>query len=68
MFRDGENAIVVVPGGNATRAIEDEQRAAVADGDVILAQLKVRQDVLVAAVSARRSGRCSSSTLHQAHP
>ncbi|WNB85874.1 ribokinase [Cellulomonas sp. ATA003] len=54
---DGENAIVVVGGANASwDRLSDAQRATVAAADVVLAQLEVPLDVVLGAAHARRPG------------
>ncbi len=53
---DGENAIVVAPGANARVVVDEPARELVAAADVVLAQLEVPLDVVVAAARARRPG------------
>lgn len=53
----GENTIIVEAGANADVRIRPEDRAVIADADVLLAQLEIPIDSVVeAAVSARDSG------------
>ncbi|AKU16327.1 ribokinase [Luteipulveratus mongoliensis] len=52
----GENTIVVVPGANSSLSVDDSVRSIVADADVVLAQLEVPQEIVVAAARARREG------------
>jgi ribokinase len=51
----GENSIVVVPGANARLSAADVERALGAQAGVVLAQLEVPEEAVVAA--ARRAGR-----------
>jgi ribokinase len=51
----GENSIVVVPGANARLSAADVERALVATRPLVLAQLEVPEDAVVAA--ARAAGR-----------
>jgi ribokinase len=53
---DGENAIVVAPGANAGVVVDDGARALIAQADVVLAQLEVPLDVVLAGARARRPG------------
>lgn len=55
----GDNLIVVVPGANGTvRSLTDEHRVAIAGADVLLLQLELPLEVVVAAaVWAREQGR-----------
>lgn len=50
---DGENAIVVAPGANDHVRIGTAQAARIAEADVVLAQLEIPVDVVVAAAAAR---------------
>ncbi|MBX9244402.1 ribokinase [Actinotalea ferrariae] len=52
----GENAIVVAPGANALLQVRGEAAAAVAGGDVVLAQLEVPLEAVLDAARARRPG------------
>lgn len=52
---DGENAIVVISGANRTvERLSDAQRALVSRADVVLAQLEIPLEGVVAAAAARR--------------
>lgn len=53
---DGENAIVVAPGANAHVRLGTAQVGAVAAADVVLAQLEIPLDTVLAAARARREG------------
>lgn len=53
---DGENAIVVAPGANGHVTVDDDARALVAAADVVLAQLEIPVESVVAAARARRPG------------
>ncbi|MDR7384704.1 ribokinase [Promicromonospora iranensis] len=53
---DGENAIVVAPGANAHVRIGAAQTERIAAADVVLAQLEIPLDTVVAAAGARRDG------------
>lgn len=54
---DGENAIVVIPGANATlERLSAAQRARIAAADVVVAQLEVPVAFVLEAASARRAG------------
>ena len=53
---DGENTIVVAPGANSRVRIGAAQAGRIADADVVLAQLEIPLDVVVAAAEARRAG------------
>lgn len=53
---DGENSIVVAAGANARLALTPAAAAAVAGADVVLAQLEVPLEVVLAAAAARRPG------------
>ncbi|MFE4465928.1 ribokinase [Oerskovia sp. NPDC056781] len=53
---DGENAIVVAPGANAHVRIGPEQAERIGAAAVILAQLEIPLDVVLAAGAARRPG------------
>ncbi|MFD6178450.1 MULTISPECIES: ribokinase [unclassified Isoptericola] len=53
---DGENAIVVAPGANSRLAVERPQAERIAAADVVLAQLEVPLDVVLAAAAERRPG------------
>jgi ribokinase len=53
---DGENAIVVAPGANALVAVDDVAAARLAEADVILAQLEIPLDTVLAAAGDRRRG------------
>ncbi|MFE6970378.1 ribokinase [Isoptericola sp. NPDC057653] len=53
---DGENAIVVAPGANSRLAVERPQAERIAAADVVLAQLEVPLDVVLAAARERRAG------------
>lgn len=50
----GENHIVVVPGANAAVRVDDAARAAIAAADVLLLQLEIPLDVVLAAARAAR--------------
>ncbi|OJV82979.1 MAG: ribokinase [Cellulomonas sp. 73-92] len=52
---DGENSIVVAAGANARLALTPAAAAAVAGADVVLAQLEVPLEVVLAAAAARRA-------------
>ena len=51
-----ENAIVVAPGANGRLTIGPEAAARLAEADVVLAQLEVPVETVVAAARARRTG------------
>ncbi|MFC8598126.1 ribokinase [Isoptericola sp. NPDC057191] len=53
---DGENAIVVAPGANSHLAVERPQAERIAAADVVVAQLEVPVDVVLAAARERRPG------------
>ncbi|KZM33667.1 ribokinase [Oerskovia enterophila] len=53
---DGENAIVVAPGANSHVRIGAAQADRLAAADVVLAQLEIPLDVVLAAAAARRPG------------
>jgi ribokinase len=53
---DGENAIVVAPGANGLVRLADAQVSRVREADVVLAQLEIPLDVVLAAAAARRPG------------
>ncbi|QOR72547.1 ribokinase [Ruania alkalisoli] len=54
---DGENAIVVVGGANADfTALDARQQQVIGAADVLLAQLEIDADVVLAAAQARREG------------
>jgi len=53
---DGENAIVVAPGANSHVHIGPEQAERIGAADVVLAQLEIPLDVVLAAGAARRPG------------
>jgi ribokinase len=53
---DGENAIVVAPGANSRVRIGVAQAERIAAADVVLAQLEIPLDTVVAAARARRAG------------
>ena len=53
---DGENTIVVAPGANAGVALDADALARVATADVLLAQLEVPLEPVLAAARARRAG------------
>lgn len=53
---DGENTIVVAPGANTQVALTPAATAAVVGADVVLAQLEVPLEAVLAAGSARRPG------------
>lgn len=53
---DGENAIVVAPGANSHVRIGPAQAERIAAADVVLAQLEIPLDVVLAAGAARRPG------------
>lgn len=54
---DGENAIVVAPGANSELTVQTtEARDRLARADVVLAQLEIPLDVVMAAASLRRPG------------
>lgn len=53
---DGENAIVVAPGANEHLSLDDGAGALIATADVVLAQLEIPLETVVAAAEARRPG------------
>ncbi|PUB27037.1 ribokinase [Promicromonospora sp. AC04] len=53
---DGENTIVVAPGANSRVRVGAAQAQRIADADVVLAQLEIPLDTVVAAARARREG------------
>jgi ribokinase len=53
---DGENAIVVAPGANSRARVQAVQAERIAGADVVLAQLEIPLDTVVAAARARRAG------------
>jgi ribokinase len=53
---DGENAIVVAPGANSRVRIGVAQAERIAAADVVLAQLEIPLDTVVAAARSRRAG------------
>ncbi|GHG50724.1 ribokinase [Flavimobilis marinus] len=53
---DGENAIVVAPGANGEVRVDGEVAERIAACHVLLAQLEVPQEVVLAAARARRPG------------
>lgn len=53
---DGENAIVVAPGANSHVRIGPAQAERIVAADVILAQLEIPLDTVIAAARARRDG------------
>uniref|UniRef100_UPI000848461F PfkB family carbohydrate kinase n=1 Tax=Cellulosimicrobium cellulans TaxID=1710 RepID=UPI000848461F len=53
---DGENAIVVAPGANGHVVVDDAARDLLGAADVVLAQLEIPVETVVAAASARRAG------------
>ncbi|MCF4120992.1 ribokinase [Antribacter sp. KLBMP9083] len=53
---DGENAIVVAPGANDHLSVDDGARELIATADVVLAQLEIPLETVVAAAEARRPG------------
>lgn len=53
---DGENAIVVAPGANAHIVVQEPQARRIAEADVVLAQLEIPLDAVLAAAAARRPG------------
>ncbi|QDW61947.1 ribokinase [Oerskovia sp. KBS0722] len=53
---DGENAIVVAPGANSHVRVGPEQVERIGAADVVLAQLEIPLDVVLAAGAARRPG------------
>nr|CEL13458.1 Ribokinase [Kibdelosporangium sp. MJ126-NF4] len=53
---DGENTIVVAPGANARLKLGTPHVKRIAAADVVLAQLEIPLDVVLAAVRARRPG------------
>ncbi|GAA4701854.1 ribokinase [Promicromonospora umidemergens] len=53
---DGENAIVVAPGANSHVHIGGAQKDRIIAADVVLAQLEIPLDAVVAAARARRDG------------
>jgi len=53
---DGENTIVVAPGANSRVRVDAAQAERIADADVVLAQLEIPLDTVVAAARARREG------------
>ncbi|MGF0116944.1 ribokinase [Promicromonospora sp. Marseille-Q5078] len=53
---DGENAIVVAPGANSHVVVQEPQARRIAEADVVLAQLEVPLDAVLAAAAARRPG------------
>ena len=59
---DGENAIVVAPGANSHVRIGAAQAERLGAADVVLAQLEIPLDVVLAAAAVRRPARPSRST------
>ncbi|MPV37130.1 PfkB family carbohydrate kinase, partial [Georgenia subflava] len=53
---DGENAIIVAPGANSEVAVDDAAAARLAQADVVLVQLEIPLETVVAAARARRDG------------
>jgi ribokinase len=53
---DGENAIVVAPGANDHVTVDDDARGLIAAADVILVQLEIPVETVIAAAAARRPG------------
>ncbi|MFJ3408130.1 ribokinase [Promicromonospora sp. NPDC090134] len=53
---DGENAIVVAPGANSHVRVGAAQAARIAAADVVLAQLEIPLDTVIAAARERREG------------
>ncbi|WP_127128483.1 ribokinase [Georgenia sp. SYP-B2076] len=53
---DGENAIIVAPGANSLLTVDDRAAARLAQADVVLAQLEVPLETVLAAARARRRG------------
>jgi ribokinase len=53
---DGENAIVVAPGANSWVRVGAAQAERIAVADVVLAQLEIPLDTVLAAARARRAG------------
>jgi ribokinase len=53
---DGENAIVVAPGANSHVLLGAAQLERIAAADVVLAQLEVPLDIVIAAARSRRKG------------
>ena len=53
---DGENAIVVAPGANSHLEVQQPQERRIAAADVVLAQLEIPVEVVLAAAAARRPG------------
>lgn len=53
---DGENAIVVAPGANGHVVVDDAARELLGAADVVLAQLEIPVETVVAAAAARRAG------------
>ncbi|WP_413452600.1 ribokinase [Georgenia phoenicis] len=53
---DGENTIIVAPGANSAVTVGPEQAARVAEADVVLAQLEIPLEAILAAAAARRTG------------
>lgn len=53
---DGENAIVVAPGANSHVRVGAAQAERIAAADVVLAQLEIPLDTVLAAARARRDG------------
>ncbi|WP_454085945.1 ribokinase [Georgenia sp. Marseille-Q6866] len=52
----GENTIIVAPGANSLVTVGTEQAARVAEADVVLAQLEIPLEAIVAAAAARKEG------------
>ncbi|MFH5823776.1 ribokinase [Georgenia sp. AZ-5] len=53
---DGENAIVVAPGANELVVVDGDAAARLAEADVVLAQLEIPLETVLAAAHARRRG------------
>ncbi|MFC4553792.1 PfkB family carbohydrate kinase [Georgenia faecalis] len=53
---DGENTIIVAPGANGDLRIDAAARARLAEADVVLAQLEIPLETVLAAAAARRPG------------
>ncbi|GAA4431365.1 ribokinase [Georgenia halophila] len=54
---EGENTIIVAPGANSAVAVDDEVTGRIRQADVVLAQLEIPLDVVLAAARARSSAR-----------
>ncbi|MEE6273817.1 ribokinase [Georgenia sp. MJ206] len=53
---DGENTIIVAPGANDDVAVDAAARARLGEADVVLAQLEIPLETVLAAARARRPG------------